>query len=397
MRGVPRLMIAGAIAGVIAPVLLAANTYAAAPTSGSATVTATAAVGPRRTSSAPALVTPPKPKPIDWDKITQEATELLSKYIQINTTNPPGNEIFAARFLKDKFLSEGIPATTWESEPGRGIVAARLHGVGKHNKAIILLSHMDVVPANAKDWEVPPFSGQVKDGKIWGRGSLDDKGPGVIELMAMLALKRAGILLDRDVVFLATADEEEGGRAGAGWFVEHEADIISDAGYVLNEGGANLVQSDGGKLYTVSVTEKTPLWLKITATGPGGHAAAPPPETAVARLVHALQKLLEYRTPIRIIGPVASYYHAMAEINHGPKQQLDLEKAVKDSAYLKQFVSVPGQNAMVRDTITPTVLGASQKTNVRSIAACCPAATPRRSCEMCARRWATIRSESTCC
>src|SRR5208282_789852 len=131
----------------------------------------------------------PPPQPINWDKVTQEATDLLSKYIQINTTNPPGNELDAARMLKEKFLTDGIPATTWEPQHGRGIVAARLRGIGKHTKSIILLSHMDVVPANPKEWEVPPFSGAVKDGKIWGRGSIDDKGPGVIELMAMLAIK----------------------------------------------------------------------------------------------------------------------------------------------------------------------------------------------------------------
>ena len=106
----------------------------------------------------------PPPQPINWDKVTQEATDLLSKYIQMNTTNPPGNEIDAARMLKEKFLTDGIPATTWEPQHGRGIVAARLRGIGKHNKSIILLSHMDVVPANPKEWEVPPFSGTVKNG-----------------------------------------------------------------------------------------------------------------------------------------------------------------------------------------------------------------------------------------
>src|SRR5579863_8180206 len=141
----------------------------------------------------------PPPQPINWDRVTQEATDLLSKYIQLNTTNPPGNELDAARMLKEKFLTDGIPATTWEPQHGRGIVAARLRGIGKHNKSIILLSHMDVVPANPKEWQMPPFSGLVKNGEIWGRGAIDDKGPGVIELMAMLAIKRAGILLDRDV------------------------------------------------------------------------------------------------------------------------------------------------------------------------------------------------------
>jgi acetylornithine deacetylase/succinyl-diaminopimelate desuccinylase-like protein len=308
----------------------------------------------------------PPPQPIDWNKVTQEATDLLSKYIQINTTNPPGNELAAARMLKEKFLIDGIPATTWEPAPGRGVVAARLRGIGKHTKSIILLSHMDVVPANPKEWDVPPFSGTVKDGKIWGRGSLDDKGPGVIELMAMLAIKRAGILLDRDVLFVATGDEEEGGRNGAGWFVDHEGDVFADAGFMLNEGGGIMTQPDGRKAYMVSVTEKTPLWLKLTASGPAGHASDPPAETAVGRLVRALDKLSDYKTPVRVIGPVQDYFHAMGEINHGPKQFLNLESSLKDAAYLKQFLAAPRQNASVRDTITPTVLSASNKTNVIS-------------------------------
>src|SRR5271156_4439198 len=254
----------------------------------------------------------PPPQPINWDRVTQEATDLLSKYIQINTTNPPGNEIDAARMLKEKFLTDGIPATTWEPQHGRGIVAARLRGIGKHNKSIILLSHMDVVPANPKEWQAPPFSGDVKDGKIWGRGSIDDKGPGVIELMAMLAIKRAGILLNRDVLFVATGDEEEGGKNGAGWFVDHESTVFSDAGYLLNEGGGIHALSDNKRnVYVVSVTEKTPLWIRLTASGPAGHASKPPAETAVTRMVRALDKLSEYKTPIHVIGPVQDYYHSI--------------------------------------------------------------------------------------
>jgi acetylornithine deacetylase/succinyl-diaminopimelate desuccinylase-like protein len=322
-------------------------------------------VGPSNSESRGVSKAPP-PQPINWDKVTREATDLLSKYIQINTTNPPGNEIGAARMLKEKFLTDGIPATTWEPEHGRGIVAARLRGIGKHTKSIILLSHMDVVPANPKEWEVAPFSGAVKDGKIWGRGSIDDKGAGVIELMAMLAIKRAGILLDRDVIFIATGDEEEGGKNGAGWFVDHENDVFSDAGYLLNEGGGIRVQPDGRRIYVVSVTEKTPLWLRLTATGPAGHASDPPAETAVTRLVRALGKLGEYKTPVHVIGPVQDYYHSMAEADHGPAQLLNLQNSLKDPAYLQKFLSDPSQNAHVRDTITPTVLSASQKTNVIS-------------------------------
>jgi acetylornithine deacetylase/succinyl-diaminopimelate desuccinylase-like protein len=322
-------------------------------------------VGPSNSESRGVSAAPP-PQPINWDKVTQEATDLLSKYIQINTTNPPGNEIGAARMLKEKFLTDGIPATTWEPQPGRGIVAARLRGIGKHTKSIILLSHMDVVPANPKEWEVAPFSGTVKGGQIWGRGSLDDKGAGVIELMAMLAIKRAGILLDRDVIFIATGDEEEGGKNGAGWFVDHASNVFSDAGFLLNEGGGIRVLPDGRRVYVVSVTEKTPLWLRLTATGPAGHASDPPAETAVSRLVRALGKLDAYKTPVHVSGPVQDYYHAMAEVDHGPPQLLNLDSSLKDPAYLQKFLSDPSQNAHVRDTITPTVLSASQKTNVIS-------------------------------
>jgi acetylornithine deacetylase/succinyl-diaminopimelate desuccinylase-like protein len=305
----------------------------------------------------------PTAVPIDWKKTTQEATDLLSKYIQINTTDPPGNELPAARLLREKFLADGIPATIWESSPGRAIVAARLHGVGRHTKSIILLSHMDVVPANPKEWQVPPFSGTVKNGEVWGRGALDDKGPGVVELMAMLAIKRRGVLLDRDVLFVATAGEEVGGAAGAGWVIEHKPDLYADAGYLLNEGGGILLQKDD-KLYTVSVTEKTPLWLRLTASGSAGHAAVPPAQTAVTRLVAALDRLDTFHSPIRVINPVRDYFHSLATLGDAPDQFADLAAALRnDPAFVRNFVAVPGQNAQVRDTVTPTVLHGSNKTN----------------------------------
>jgi acetylornithine deacetylase/succinyl-diaminopimelate desuccinylase-like protein len=328
------------------------------------TALAQSKAAPSPTPSEAVAVKAPQPKPIDYDKLKQEATDLLSKYIQINTSNPPGNELAAAKFLKDKFLADGIPATTWEPLPGRGIVAARLHGIGKHRKAVLLLSHMDVVPVDPKDWKVPPFSGEVKDGVIWGRGALDDKGPGVVFLTAMLAIKRAGILLDRDIVFVATGDEEEGGKNGAGWFVDHQQSVYADAGFVLNEGGGIRLLPDGKVYYGVSVTEKTPLWFRITASGPGGHAAQPPPETAVTKLMRGLQRLVDYRAPVHIIGPVQDYYRTLAELTHGPKQWLNLTASLKDPAFQKQFLSSPDQNAQVRDTMTPTVLGASSKVNM---------------------------------
>ena len=304
------------------------------------------------------------PAPFDWDALTREATDLLSNYIQINTTNPPGNELGAAKMLKETFLRDGIPAAVFEPAPGRGIIAARLRGVGKQRKALILLSHMDVVPADTKEWSVPPFSGQVKGGEIWGRGALDDKGPGVVFLMAMLAIKRARILLNRDIVFIATADEEVGGKLGAGWVVQHQPNLYRDAGYVLNEGGGVRTDHAGHQYYSVAITEKSPLWLRLTATGTSGHAASPPEQTAVTRLVGALDKLDAYQPPIKVLPVVEDYFHQLATMDPSQPSLLDLRQALADPAVEKQFVSVPHQNALVRDTLTPTVVDGGYKTNI---------------------------------
>lgn len=310
------------------------------------------------------VVSAPTPKPIDYDALTKEGTALLQREVQINTTNPPGDELPVAKLLKEKLLADGIPATVWEPLPGRGAIVARLRGRGRHNRALILLSHLDVVPADPKEWSVPPFSGQIKDGAIWGRGSIDDKGPGVIELMAMLALKRAGILLDRDIIFIATGDEEVGGGNGAGWVVAHQADVYSDAGYVLNEGGGIESRPNGKRYFAVSVAEKTPLWLRLTATGPAGHAAVPSPDNAVARLVNALARVEAYAPPIRVVDPVSAYFKAIAGLDGGPPEFLDLATALQKPDFAKTFLALPRQNAMVRDTFTPTVLSAGEKTNV---------------------------------
>ena len=307
----------------------------------------------------------PAPKAPDYRKLTEEAAALLARYIQIDTTNPPGHELPAAKLLREKFLEDGIPATVWEPQPGRGIVAARLHGGGHHTKALVLLSHLDVSRANPQEWQVPPFSGQIKDGAVWGRGALDDKGPGVIELMAMLALKRSGILLDRDIVFLATCDEEQGGKNGADWVVTHEANLFSDAGYLLNEGGWISQAANGRRFYAVSITEKTPLWLKLTAQGPPAQVAAPPEDTSVTRLIRALDRLLAYQPPIRIIDPVRDYFQAIGQLEGGPAEYANLAKALRDDPeFAKKFLANPRNNAFVRDTIAPTRLTGSDATNV---------------------------------
>jgi len=312
----------------------------------------------------------PSPAPLDYNKLTHEAADLLSKYIQIDTTNPPGNELPAARLLREKFLDDGVPATVWEPQPGRGLIAARLHGRGHHTKAIVLLSHIDVAPANAGRWQVPPFSGEIKDGSVWGRGALDDKGPGVIELMAMLAVKRSGRLLNRDIVFLATCDQEQGGKSGAAWVIKSEPRLLSDAGYAVGEGGTISMLPNGRRFYAVSVTEKTPLWLKLTAQAGAGRTATPSEDTAVIRLIRALDRLLDYHPPVRILTPVRDYYRALAQLGGGPPEYNDLPKALRDDpVFARKFLAVARNNALVRDTITATMLSGSSQINMIPTAA----------------------------
>jgi acetylornithine deacetylase/succinyl-diaminopimelate desuccinylase-like protein len=344
-------------------IIIAAGVMLAGAAPGTSSAARAAAKRARRSGSANVK---PTTQPIDWDKLSKEAAALLSHYIRIDTSNPPDNELVAARMLREKFLADGIPATVWQSAPGGAVVAARLRGIGKHTKAIVLLSHMDVAPADAKLWKLPPFSGEVKNGEVWGRGAIADKGPAVIDAMAMLAIKRAGMLLHRDVLFVATGDGAEAGHDGARWFVDHEEKIYADAGGVLNQGGGIRLTPRGHRFYAVSVTEKTPLWIKLSAHGDSGRGAAPPRTTALTHLVAALNRLVAYRPPIRIINPVRDYFRTIARLDGGPREFSDLVHALRKPRYRREFTANPRYNAMVRDTIAPTMVEASAATNVIS-------------------------------
>ena len=302
----------------------------------------------------------------DWKALEEEAVSTLSRYIQVDTTNPPGNEFKAATFLKTILDKEGIEARVIESAPGRANLYARLHGNGS-KKAVVLMHHMDVVPAEAKLWKEPPFSGLVKGGEIWGRGSLDNKGGGVMELMTLLALKRQGVALKGDVIFLGTADEEAGGMLGAGYLLEKHPELFTDVNVVLNEGGGIRVGDDGrARLYSVGVAEKVPLWLKLTAPGTPGHAASPGENQAVLKLVAALNHLASYQTPIKVVPKVQKFYAdsaATAPANRR-EQYADLRKALQDSAFTAEFLKDRSNNARVRNTISITSIKGSDKINV---------------------------------
>jgi acetylornithine deacetylase/succinyl-diaminopimelate desuccinylase-like protein len=267
--------------------------------------------------------------------------------------------------MKTIFDREGIEARILESAPGRASIYARLKGNGS-KQAIVLMHHMDVVPAEAKLWKELPFSGAIKDGVIWGRGAIDNKGGGVMALMTLLALKRQNIQLKGDVIFLGTADEEAGGVLGAGFLLEKHPELFKDVRVVLNEGGGIRIGEDGRVRYSVGVAEKVPLWLKLTAAGTPGHAASPGGDQAVLKLIAALNRLAGYQSPIKVVPEVQKFYAdsaASAPANRR-EQYLDLRKALQDPAFATEFVKDRSDNARVRNTISITGIRGSDKINV---------------------------------
>lgn len=301
---------------------------------------------------------------INWENIEKEAQRLLQAVVRIDTTNPPGNETEAAQFWYDVLREEGIPASIYESEAGRGIIYGRLEGSGE-KRPLILLHHLDVVPANPDEWSFDPFGGAIRDGYIHGRGAIDCKGVGVVQFLALALAKRTGLTLDRDIIFLGTGDEETGGTKGAGWFIEHHFDQIADAEYLLTEGGG-IRQVDGITTYRIAVAEKAPLWLELEAKGPAGHGSSPVPETAVNRLVRALDKIRQHETPIKVVPAVERYFDTLESQTQGDAavNLPPLNERLQNTAFKNSFTSVPSQNALVRNTISITVLDGSAKTNV---------------------------------
>jgi acetylornithine deacetylase/succinyl-diaminopimelate desuccinylase-like protein len=233
----------------------------------------------------------------DWNALQSEAVRTIQSYVRINTSNPPGDVTRAADFLAGILEREGIPVKRFESAPGRSILVARLAGAGAA-KPLLLLHHMDVVPTDPSRWQHDPFGAEIADGKIWGRGSIDMKGLGVIQLMAFISLKRQHVPLARDVILMAVPDEEVGGALGAKWMLEHHYPEIEPE-YILDEGGfgSRDLFAPGKLVFGISVAEKKILWLKLRAEGVAGHGSQPHDQNPNDRLVRALAHLLAEPLP----------------------------------------------------------------------------------------------------
>jgi len=240
---------------------------------------------------------PGKTQELDWSKIEAKAIRLLQDYIRIDTSNPPGDVRRSADLLEGVLKAAGIPLVRYESAPGKSILLARLKGTGS-GKPILLMHHMDVVPADPARWKIPPFSGELREGEVWGRGAMDMKGIGVAHLEAFLALKQSRVPMSRDVLFMAVPDEEVGGGLGARWMLSnHYAELEPE--YVLDEGGfgSRDLFAPGKLVFGISVAEKKIVWMKIRAEGVAGHGSQPHAQNPNDRLVRGLARLLAEPLP----------------------------------------------------------------------------------------------------
>jgi acetylornithine deacetylase/succinyl-diaminopimelate desuccinylase-like protein len=233
--------------------------------------------------------------PLSAQRAPDEATRLLTEYVSIDTSNPPGDTRKTADWLAAILERDGIPVTRYESAPGKAIVYARLKATvtPAAGKAIVLLHHMDVVPADPSRWKTKPFTPTIQGSDLWGRGSLDMKGMGVAEILAFLRLKRERVPLNRDVILLAEPDEEVGGAMGARWMLaNHYAEL--DPEYMIDEGGfgSRDLFSPNKLVYGISVAEKKLIWLKVRAEGVAGHGSQPNDQNPNDRLLRALGRLL---------------------------------------------------------------------------------------------------------
>jgi acetylornithine deacetylase/succinyl-diaminopimelate desuccinylase-like protein len=312
----------------------------------------------------PSSLEAPPSRPTAYEDM---AVALLREYLQIDTTDPPGNEMRAARFYKEILDREGIPAEIDEFAPGRANLLAVLKGSGAR-RPLLLLNHMDVVPADASRWTMPPFSGAVKDGLIYGRGAQDMKSEGILQLVAMIRARRERLPLERDLMFLGTADEEAE-FAGAlralsadGW-----RDRVTRAEFVVTEGGENVVDERGRPLYFgVDTAEKGPFWLRLSTSGTPGHGSRPLADSALNRLVRALEKIRLHKTEMKVLPGVQKFFRDQSPMVEARRSEWyrDLRVALADPEAAQVLYDDREVSALLRNTISITVVRAGYKTNV---------------------------------
>jgi len=318
---------------------------------------------------APGLPVPANtPKPAERPSIANEAVGWLADLVRINTTNPPGNEQVAAKYVAQILTKEGIPHEFLDLTPGRTALVARLRSsaVADPSRALLLVAHMDVVGVDASKWTVDPFGAVMKNGYLYGRGAIDDKGMLAANLAAFIALKRSNARLNRDVIFLATADEEQGGDASIKILIAKYWNKFA-AGYALNEGGEVFLKNGKVQYVAVQASEKVPINVAVIARGTSGHASRPTKDNAVVHLAEAVAKIGTYSAPVHLTTIVRRYFEGLAPLEDDEigKWMRSLD-APDRGEHAQRVISDanPLWNSMMRDSIAPTMLSAGVRVNV---------------------------------
>ena len=301
----------------------------------------------------------------DFNAARDEVINILSGFVRIDTSNPPGNETKGAEYLKSILDREGIPSEIIELERGRGNIVARLKGNGS-KKPILLMGHIDVVGVEREKWTVDPFGGVVKDGYLYGRGSSDDKGMTSACLEVFLLLHRLKVPLDRDVIFLAEAGEEGTSSVGIDFMVQQHWDKI-ECEYALNEGGMIYAPDGKVKYVGVATTEKVPRGFKLVAKGSSGHGSVPRMDNAITHLSAAVAKVGNWQPPMRLNETTRAFFSRLAKIS--PPNEANLYSHLEDPAKSEMIqekirVSNPTYNSMLRTSIVPTIIKGGFRSNV---------------------------------
>jgi acetylornithine deacetylase/succinyl-diaminopimelate desuccinylase-like protein len=296
---------------------------------------------------------------IDWTAVQAEALEVFREYLRIDTSNPPGNEGPAAHFLGDLLEAEGLEVEYIVAEEGRDIVVARLGASSAAPEGALMLgNHTDVVPVEREFWEHDPFAAEIVDNRVYGRGAVDMKGVGVMQLFAMILARREGLALNRDLLFVAVPDEEQGSEAGMAWLVEHRPDLV-DVAFALNEGSSG--QPDfGGKearLFQIALTEKEMAPIKLTTVGTPGHGSRPHQDNSAVRLARAIGRLADWDRGIVITPETRDYLERLAAggLIEDPDDIAAVTEAVAQS---------PDTLASFTNTLNVTVVNSGIKSNV---------------------------------
>ncbi|MGW5095594.1 M20/M25/M40 family metallo-hydrolase [Streptomyces nodosus] len=296
------------------------------------------------------------------EEAQREVVELCAELIRFDTSNPTSNERACADRVVEWLAEAGIDSELVESAPGRANVVARIPGTDPARGALLVHGHLDVVPADPAEWRVPPFSGEIHDGYLWGRGAIDMKDTVAVMLATARHFARTGSRPARDIVLAFLADEEAGGRYGAHWLVEHRPELFAGVTEAIGEGGGfSYALDDTRRLYPIENAQRGMAWMELTATGRAGHGSSPNDENAVTDLAESLTRIGRHTFPIRLIEPVRAL---LAEAARLKGVDVDFDAEDLDAELAKLGPVTDFMQVVLRNSANPTMFSAGYQTNV---------------------------------